>query len=112
MDIIFLQECAIPELSKDKKLQEKWNCGPSIWSGCNSDRNAGLGVLFRNADFSIQKVQHVVKGRLLCVDGLWFGREIRLINVYCPTSLSYRDNVLSFLPQLLLCNRNVFLGGD
>lgn len=111
-DVFFLQECGIPEKTLDQTLEGRWDCGPSYWSGCNRDRNAGVGILLKSPAFVLQRVERVVHGRLLCVDGKWDGQEIRLVNVYCPTDLQKRVEVLKMLPPLLLCNRRVILGGD
>uniref|UniRef100_A0A671WJM7 Endonuclease/exonuclease/phosphatase domain-containing protein n=1 Tax=Sparus aurata TaxID=8175 RepID=A0A671WJM7_SPAAU len=63
-------------------------------------------------DFIIQRVQRVIDGRILCIDVSWFGSKFRVINVYCPVELQERVAVLRELQPLLLCSKEVILGGD
>uniref|UniRef100_A0A671YEM9 Endonuclease/exonuclease/phosphatase domain-containing protein n=1 Tax=Sparus aurata TaxID=8175 RepID=A0A671YEM9_SPAAU len=62
-------------------------------------------------EFIIQRVR-VIDGRILCVDVSRFKNKFRVNNVYCPVELQERLAVLKELQPLLLCSREVILGGD
>lgn len=81
-------------------------------SGDNKNRSSGVAVLFRGWGFNIQRVQHVISGRLLCVDVIWNNVSIRIINVYCQAKLSDRLETLKAIQPLILCGKEVVLGGD
>lgn len=111
-DIFLLQECWIPYQDNYCKYEEMWDSGLSVWSGDNSNRAAGVAILFKGKGFDIRAIRRVVDGRLLVVDVDWCGVKVRLINVYCPVDLPERLDLLSRLSPLLVCNFNIIIGGD
>ena len=111
-DIYLLQECHISYRDNYKAFEDRWSHGQSIWSGDNKNRASGVAVLFKGQDFIIQRVQRIIEGRLLCVDVAWNNTPLRIINVYCPAELQDRLETLKALQPLLICGREVILGGD
>lgn len=111
-DIFLLQECNIPYKDNYTHFQKRWSHGESFWSGDNKNRSSGVAVLLKGWGFNIQRVQHVIAGRVLSIDIEWDNASIRLINVYCPSELSERLETLKALQPLLVCGREVILGGD
>lgn len=63
-DVFLLQECALPFLKNDKKWEDKWQQGPSIWSGSNQNKADGVSVLIKKTP------QILVKGSTVLRDGL------------------------------------------
>ncbi len=111
-DIFLLQECNIPYRSNYKSFEDRWSHGQSVWSGDNKNRSSGVAVLLNGPDFNIQRVQHIIHGRLLCVDVTWNNVKLRIVNVYCPPDLQERLQILDAIQPLLLCSSEVVLGGD
>ena len=111
-DILFLQECNIPFKENYKVYEDRWSHGQSVWSGDNDNRSSGVAVLFKGWGFNIKRVQHVIHGRVLCVDIDLNNARVRLINVYCPADLQNRLETLNALQPLLVCGGEVILGGD
>ena len=111
-DISLLQDCNLFFRENYKVFEDRWRHGPSVWSGDNKNRSSGVAVLFKGQDFIIQRVQRVIDGRILCVDVSWFGNKFRVISVYCTLELQERLAVFKELQPLLLCSREVILGGD
>jgi len=111
-DICLLQECNIPFKSNYKYLEDRWAHGPSVWSGDNKNRSSGVAILFKGNDLKIVKTQEIVNGRLIYVDVKLDNICFRVINVYCPTDLQSRKEVLKAIPSLLICGKEVILGGD
>lgn len=111
-DIALLQECNIPYKSNYRPFQDRWKCGHSIWSGDNKNKSSGVVILFRGWHFEIQQVQDVVNGRLLYVDVKLNGIAFRIINVYCPPDLQERKEILKEIASILICGREVIMGGD
>lgn len=68
-DILCVQECGIPYCDNYFNLKQEWDVGDSVWSGSNTERAAGLGVMFKNPNITISEVHDVFPGRLLIVDG-------------------------------------------
>ena len=111
-DIFLIQECNIPYRDNYRIYEDRWSHGQSVWSGDNKNRSSGVAVLFNGPHFIIHKVQHVIHGRLLCVDVSWNNVNVRIINVYCPSEILERVETLKAVQPLLLCGREVILGGD
>lgn len=111
-DISLLQECNIPYKDNYKDFEKRWPYGQSVWSGDNNNRSTGVAILFKGQNFNIQRVQRVIDGRVLCVDLSYYNIHLRVINVYCPVELQERLKLLNVLQPLLVCNREVILGGD
>jgi exonuclease III len=111
-DIALLQECNLPYKSNYRSFQDKWKYGYSLWSGDNKNRSSGVGILFGGRQFEIQQVRELVNGRLLYVDVRLNGILLRIINVYCPPDLQERKEILKDIASLLLCGREVIMGGD
>ncbi|KAL7399947.1 hypothetical protein ABVT39_004085 [Epinephelus coioides] len=105
-------ECNIASRDNYKVFEDRWSFGPSVWSGDNKNRSSGVAILFKGHDFSIQRVQHILDGRLLCIDIEWRQSKFRIINVYCPADRNGRLETVKAIQPLLLCGRDVVLGRD
>lgn len=111
-DICLLQECNIRFRLDYKQLEDRWTYGQSIWSGDNNNKSSGVAILFRGNDLKVLKTQEVVNGRLIYADVKLDNICFRVINVYCPTDLQGRKEVLKAIIPLLICGKEVILGGD
>lgn len=111
-DIFLLQECNIPYKDNYKLYKDRWTYGESVWSGDNQNKTSGVAILFRDQSFSIQRVQKVIDGRILCVDIEGNGARLRVINIYCPSDLQDRLLTIQTLQTLIFCGREVVIGGD
>ena len=111
-DIFLLQECNIPYRDNYKTYEDRWTFGQSVWSGDNSNRSSGVAILFKGWGAKIQRVQHIIHGRVICVDIELNNTRLRIINVYCPVDLHDRLDTLKAIQPLLLCGNEVVLGGD
>ena len=111
-DIFLLQECNIPYKDNYKVFEERWTYGQSVWSGDNNNRSSGVAILFKGWGVNIHRVQHVIHGRVLCVDVVMNNARLRIINVYCPADLQERLETLRAIQPLLVCGDEVVLGGD
>ncbi len=58
------------------------------------------------------KTREVINGRLIYVDVQFNNLCFRVINVYCPVDLQGRKEILKALPPLLICGKEIILGGD
>lgn len=67
-DIFLHQECNLSFRENYKAFQDRWSHGPSVWSGDNKKQSSGVAVLLKGQNFNIQRVQHIIHGRLLCID--------------------------------------------
>lgn len=108
-DISLLQECNIPFKSDYKYLKNRWTYGQSMWSGDNNNRSSGVAILFKGNALKILKTQEVVNGRLIYADVKLDNICFRVINVYCPTDLQSRKEVLKAIPPLLICGKEIIL---
>eukprot|EP00061_Rhincodon_typus_P003510 g20262.t1 len=111
-NLLVLQECGIPHLSRYRKWSGAWTRGPLIWSRGNDCHSSGLAILLRGSNFTISQVQEVVVKRLLLADVTYKNAPLRLINVYTPVVRSERLAILQRLPPLLATSRPVILAGD
>ena len=111
-DIFLLQECNIPFKDNYKSFEERWSHGLSIWSGDNDNRSSGVAVLFKGWRVNIKRVQHIIQGRVLCIDIELNNACVRIINVYCPADLQKRLETLTAIQPFLVCASEVILGGD
>lgn len=108
----FLQECSIPYLTSYLRYSKWWTQGPSVWSGGNDNKSSGVAILFKSNDFNISEVIEVVPGRVLCVDSLFKGNNIRFINVYASPLKNERMENLSAIPFYLAISKPIVLEGD
>ena len=64
-DIYLLQECAIPYKEMDALLEGEWTRGDSLWSGSNTARADGVGMLVANPFLRQTSHRVVESGRIL-----------------------------------------------
>lgn len=95
-----------------RPFQDGWKYGYSIWSGDKKNRSSGVVILFRGWHFEIQQVQEVVNRRLLYIDVKLNGTPFCILNVYCPPDLKERKEILKDIDSILICGREVIMGGD
>ena len=110
-DVYMLQECSIPYTQSYKHLEQQWTLGPSFWSGGNSSRSVGVATLVRGKCFTVDSVTELEGGRALVVDGSWAGEPVRLINVYAPSDVGERRELLQRLRPQLVTSRTILMGG-
>ncbi len=111
-DIFLLQECSITFKDNYKLYEDRWTHGLSVWSGDNKNRSSGVAILLRSHSFSIQRIQKVIGGRLLCVNLEVNGAKFRIVNIYCTIELHGHLETIQTLHSLILCGREVVIGGD
>jgi len=111
-DIYLLQECAIPYKEMDALLEGEWTRGDSLWSGSNTARADGVGMLVANPFLRRTSHRVVESGRILVVDLEVRGSPLRVINIYGPTNVAERVSLYAKLRPLLMTPMPVVVGGD
>ena len=101
-DIYLLQECAIPYKEMDALLEGEWTRGDSLWSGSNTARADGVGMLVANPFLRQTSHRVVESGRILAVDLEVRGSPLRVINIYGPTNVAERVSLYAKLRPLLM----------
>uniref|UniRef100_A0A673KB42 Endonuclease/exonuclease/phosphatase domain-containing protein n=1 Tax=Sinocyclocheilus rhinocerous TaxID=307959 RepID=A0A673KB42_9TELE len=83
-----------------------------LWSGDNNNRSSGVGILLKGNSLKVLKTREVINGRLIYVDVKLNDFCFRVINVYFPVDLQGRKEALKALSPLLICGKEIILGGD
>lgn len=111
-DIVCVQECGIPFNVNWKKLEERWGCGETMWSGSNENRNDGVGILIKNRNIRVMRKTVLVDGRAISMSFSFLDKEFNLFNVYAPADKNERGDLLNVLRSELLSTRSIILAGD
>eukprot|EP00063_Salmo_salar_P067949 XP_014042784.1 PREDICTED: uncharacterized protein LOC106595972 [Salmo salar] len=92
-DVFLLQECGLPFLSSYRKWEDKWQHGPSIWSGSNFNKNDGVAILIKTPHVVVRGSTVVDREPVCPVRGLAIGEPTTVWrNVAHPALLNqHRD---------------------
>ncbi|XP_031692493.1 uncharacterized protein LOC116376440 [Oncorhynchus kisutch] len=96
-DVFLLQECGLPFLSSYRKWEDKWQHGPSIWSGSNFNKNDGVAILIKTPQVVV-KGSTVVEREPVCpVRGLAIGEPTTVWRNVAHPALLNRHRDLSWM---------------
>ena len=111
IDICFIQETYIGNVKAAKLIESKLG-GKVYWSFTNN-RGKGVGIFIRR-DFecAVNKFYSDMLGRFIYVDVNIDGFDFRLVNVYAPNVPRERKDFFNELYGVLLCSKEIVLGGD
>uniref|UniRef100_A0A8C7IU91 Reverse transcriptase domain-containing protein n=1 Tax=Oncorhynchus kisutch TaxID=8019 RepID=A0A8C7IU91_ONCKI len=111
-DVFLLQECGLPFLSSYRKWEDKWQHGPSIWSGSNFNKNDGVAILIKTPQVVVKGSTVVVGGRALLANCTFMGRDFNVLNVYGFNDKHDRCTLLEDLQSHMLGRDPLVVGGD
>lgn len=111
VSVFFLQECAVPHMSNYETFAKDWTHGPSVWSGSNGNKNAGVAILFKGPA-KIHHIQELVPGRVLFVSVSIDGIKWDLLNVYAPPDTKDRIELFETLNLFMANIKPTLVAGD
>ena len=95
-----------------REWEDKWQVGPSIWSGSNENKNDGVAVLIKNPRILVKGSTVVRPGRALLIHLTYLGRDFNLLNVYGFNDKHSRYDFLEELQPHMLGRDPLVVGGD
>ncbi len=110
-DVCLLQECHIPH-GEYGYLRANWRYGESYWSGSNTNTATGLGFLIKGPNVEVLSLEEIVPGRLAALRVVVSSTPLTVVNVYAPTTVVERVELLRQLGPLLSTSGPVIIGGD
>uniref|UniRef100_A0A803J2T7 Reverse transcriptase domain-containing protein n=1 Tax=Xenopus tropicalis TaxID=8364 RepID=A0A803J2T7_XENTR len=111
-DLCLLQECGIDNAMDYGFLKKDWNWGPSVWSGSNQNKTAGVGLLCRGSNITIQTVTEIEPGRAILIHLCFNGFSFRVLNVYASADKQERAELLELVPLFCVGSTPLLVGGD
>ncbi|XP_073780380.1 transposon TX1 uncharacterized 149 kDa protein [Danio rerio] len=111
-DVLLIQECALPFLTKYTKWERLWTQGPSIWSGSNFNKNDGVAVLINNPHILVKGSTVIRDGRAILVNLSFLDRDINVLNVYGFNDKNDRYELFEDFQPHMLGRVPFILAGD
>lgn len=93
-------------------IKKDWKWGPSIWSGSNENKAAGLGLLCRGSFYKTYSVTEIVPGRAVITHLSFKGQCFKILNVYAPAEKQERCELFETLPLFCTGSTPLLVCGD
>lgn len=110
-DICLVQEVHLKDERDVIQFTREWDRGDSRWN-IGGVHSSGVGVLFGNRNFIVEKCVNVVPGRALYLDICSGENCFRCVCVYAPAMMALRADFFKELYPVCLTNKWIIMGGD
>lgn len=101
-----------PFLKDYNKSEDKWQQGPSLWSGSNQNKADGVAILIKSTQILVKGSTMLRDGRSLLANLTFLGRDFNVLNFFGNTEKNDRYSFLIDLQSHLLGKMPLIFAGN